>query len=81
MELKRIALVFAFVMLFLSQACALELFYNASMNSKLNKQQFAQGESLEAEITVLNMEDFQTITTQARLVIGTTCSLKRRFLA
>lgn len=58
MELKRIAMIFAFVMLFLSQAYALELFYNASMNTELNKQQFAPGESLEAEITVLNLEDF-----------------------
>ncbi len=64
---KKMLAVFVLTLFFLSGAGAQDLFYSSNMRVSLNKQVFESGETLEAEITVLNMEDFPVA--EAYLVI------------
>ncbi len=58
MSLKKTILVFAILAVFLSNAMALELFYKSNMYVNLNKTEFAPGETLEANVDIMNSEKF-----------------------
>lgn len=58
MHWKKTALVFAILAIFLSNVMAVELFYESNMFVSLNKTEFAPGETLEANIDIMNSEEF-----------------------
>ena len=58
MSLKKTALVFAILAIFLSNVMAAELFYKSNMYVSLNKAEFAPGETLEANVGITNSESF-----------------------
>lgn len=56
MRLNWLAFAFVLLLFLCSVSAAEDLFYNGSLHVELNKPEFAPGESIEAKITLLNLE-------------------------
>ena len=56
MATKKLCLAFTILLFLLSTASASNLFYNSFAVVELNKEEFTQGETIEAKIKVVNME-------------------------